>query len=181
MAVYARQMLGGGRQSAPAGVPASRLWLWDGEDRPDGPTVIDSLTLAAKDWSAFVPPKTVVGTTWTLPETVSRRFCRVLIPSSDQSSMPLPADAKLARLNGTVESVEDGLAKIRLTGAWDAVHLQEGDQKRPIRGAATAEGLLVYDVNKRSIRSVMILFSGIYGRPDDEAVCAAGAVVEWQR
>jgi len=182
LAIYARQMLGGGRQNAPAGVAASRLWLWDGEDRPDGPAVIDSLSLSAKEWAAFVPLKTDVGTTWVLPEPVCRQFCRVLIPSSDQSSMPLPADAKLARLNGTVESVKDGLARIRLTGVWEAIHLQEGVSKRPIRGAATAEGFAVYDVKEQSIRSILILFSGIYGRPNnDEAVCAAGAVVEWQR
>jgi hypothetical protein len=181
LAIYARQMLGGGRQRVPAGVPASRLWLWDGEDRPDGPMVIDSLTLTAKEWAAFAPPKTDVGTTWALPETVCRQFCRVLIPSSDQSSMPLPTDAKLARLNGTVESVEDGLAKIRLVGDWEAVHLQEGDPRRPIRGAATAEGVAVYNVKEQSIRSILILFSGSYGRSNDEGVCAAGAVVEWQR
>jgi hypothetical protein len=181
LAIYGRQMLGGGRQNAPVGVSASRLWLWDGEDRPDGPTVIDSLTLTAKEWSAFVPPKNDVGTTWALPKAVCRQFCRVLIPSSDQSSMPLPTDAKLARLNGTVESVEHDLARIRLTGDWEAVHLQEGDQKRPIRGAATAEGLAVYDVKKQSMRSVLLLFSGVYGRPNDEAVCEAGAVVEWRR
>ena len=181
LAIYARQMLGGGRQSAPTGVPASRLWLWDGEDRPDGPAVIDSLTLNAKEWAAFVPPKIDVGTTWAIPETVCRQFCRVLIPSSDQSSMPLPTDAKLARLNGTVESVEDGMVRIRLTGALEAVHLQEGDQKRPILGASTSEGFAVYDVKERSIRSILFLFSGFYGPPNDEAVCAAGAVVEWKR
>ena len=181
LAIYARQMLGGGRLRAPASVPASRLWLWDGEDRPDGPVTIDSLTLTANERATFVPPKTDVGTTWALPETVCRQFCRVLIPSSDQSSMPLPADAKIARLNGTVESLENGLARIRLTGAWEAVHLQEGDTKRPIRGAATAEGFAVYDVKEQSIRSILILFSGIYGPPNDEAICAAGAVVEWQR
>ena len=119
--------------------------------------MIDSLTLSAKEWAAFVPPKTDVGTTWALPETVCRQFCRVLIPSSDQSSMPLPADAKLARLNGTVESLDNGLARIRLTGAWEAVHLQEGDTKRPIRGTATAEGFAVYDVKEQSIRSILIL------------------------
>jgi len=48
-------------------------------------------------------------------------------------------------------------------------------------GAATPEGFAVYDVKEQSIRSILILFSGIYGPPNDEAVCAAGAVVEWQR
>src|SRR5207249_2210280 len=58
LALHARQMLGGGRQTAPPGVAASRLWLWDGALRPDGPAVIDSLTLTAKDWAALMPPKT---------------------------------------------------------------------------------------------------------------------------
>jgi hypothetical protein len=180
LAVYARQMLGGGRRNAPVDVPASRQWLWDGALRPDGPAVIDSLTLTAKDWAALVPPKIKVGSTWTMPEGVSPLFCRVLIPSSDQSSMPRPDDAKLARLQGTVESVDDGLVCIRLTGTWDAVHLQEGDAKRPLHGAATAEGLAIYDLKQQAMRSVLLVFNGSYGRPNDEGVCAAGAVVEWQ-
>jgi hypothetical protein len=181
LAIYARQMLGGGRQNAPAGMPASRQWLWDGALRPDGPAVIDCLTLTPKEWAGLVPPKTEVRSTWVVPEAVARPFCRVLIPSSDQSSMPRPNDAKLARLEGTIESVEQGLARIRLTGAWEAVHLQEGDTKRPMRGAATAEGNAIYDVKQQTMHSVLLVFSGSYGRPEDEAVCAAGAVVEWQR
>jgi len=105
----------------------------------------------------------------------------VLIPSSDQSSMPRPKDAKLARLTGTVESVEDGLARIRLSGAWEAVHLQEGDAKRALRGTATAEGIVVYDLKQQAMHSVVPVFSGSYGGLNDEEVCAAGAVVEWYR
>src|SRR5262245_16814305 len=94
--------------------------------------------------------------------------------------MPRPADAKLARLTVTVESAQDGLARIRLAGSWEAVHLAEGDPKRPLRGVATAEGIAVYDVKQRRMQSVLLIFSGTHGRPNDEAVCAAGAVVEWQ-
>ena len=181
LAIYARQMLGGGREEAPAGVAASRLWLWDGALRPDGPAVIDSLTLTAREWAELAPPKTEVGTTWTVPEAVARQFCRVLIPSSDQSSMPRPEDAKLAALTGRVESVEDGLARIRLSGAWEAVHLREGDAKRPLAGAATATGIAVYDLKRRAMQSLLLIFSGTHGRPNDEAVCATGAVVEWHQ
>ena len=88
---------------------------------------------------------------------------------------------ELARLAGTVESVEDGLARIRLTGVWEAVHLQEGDVKRPLRGTATAEGIAVYDLKQQAMQSVLLVFSGSYGRPNDQGVCAAGAVVEWHR
>ena len=116
-----------------------------------------------------------------MPEEIARRFCRVLIPSSDQSSMPRPEDAKQARLIGTVESVKEGLARIRLAGVWEAVHLQEGDAERPLRGAATADGIAVLDARQQAMQSVLLVFSGSYGRPNDDAVCAAGAVVEWQR
>ncbi len=179
--IYVRQMLGGGRQSAPAGVPASRLWLWDGKLRTDGPVVIDSLTLPAKEWSAFAPPRIEPGTKWSVPEAVARQFCRVLIPSSDQSAMPRPEDAKQARLTAVIESVADGRARIRLTGAWEALHLQEGDAKRPLRGAATAEGVAVYDVKEGAMQSLLLVFSGTYGRPNEEAVNSAGAVVKWRR
>jgi hypothetical protein len=73
------------------------------------------------------------------------------------------------------------MARIRLTGAWEAMHLQEGDAKRPLRGAATAEGFAIYDIKEQALHSVLLVFSGTHGRPDDEAVCAVGAVVEWQR
>ncbi|HEV3081659.1 MAG TPA: hypothetical protein VGY66_17910 [Gemmataceae bacterium] len=179
LAIYARQMLGGGRENAPADVATSRLWLWDGTLRPDGPAVIDSLTLTAKEWAALAPPKTEVGTTWTVPEAVARQFCRVLVPSSDQSSMPRPKDAKLAALTGRVESVDNGLARILLAGGWEAVHLQEGDAKRPMGGEATARGIAVFDLKRRAMQSVLLVFSGTYGRPKDETVCATGAVVEW--
>jgi hypothetical protein len=180
LAVHARQMLGGGRQHAPKSVHASRHWLWDGALRPDGPAVIDSLTLTAKEWAKLAPPRIEVGSTWAVPEAVARQLCRVLIPSSDQSAMPRPEDAILARLKATVEAVEDGQARIRLTGSWEAVHLQEGDAKRPLRGEATAEGLAHYDLKRQAMHSVLLVFSGSYGRPNDESVCATGAVVEWQ-
>src|SRR4029077_16221207 len=115
-----------------------------------------------------------VGTTWSVPEAVARQFCRVLIPSSDQSWMPRPNDAKLARLTGTVESVEDGLGRIHLTGAWEATHLQEGDERRPLRGTATAGGVARYDPKQQAIQAGLPVFSGSYGRPNDEGVCAAG-------
>jgi hypothetical protein len=143
--------------------------------------VIDSLRLTAKEWAAFVPPELEPATTWSVPDGVARRLCRVLIPSSDQSSMPRPEDAKLARLTGTVKAIEDGIARIRLAGAWDAVHLQEDDANRPLRGAATAEGEALYDLNKQAIQSLLLVFRGHYGHPHEDAVCAAGAVVEWHR
>src|SRR5262249_8388870 len=168
LAIYARQMMGGGPQNVPEGVPASRRWVWNGPLRPDGPPVIDSLTLTAKEWAALAPPRTSAGTTWVVPAALARKFCRVVIPSSDQSAMPRPQDAKVARLTGTVEAVKDGAAKIRLAGTWDTVHLQEGDARRPLRGTATAHGIAVYDLKQQTLQSVLLVFSGSYGPAQDE-------------
>ena len=179
LAITCRQMMGGGRQNAPADVAASRRWVWDGALRPDGPPVIDSLNLTADEWAALAPPKVDVGTTWSVPDALARRYCRVLIPSSDQSAMPRPEDAKRAEVKATVESVEGGVVRIRLAGAWEALHLQEGDAKRPLHGSATAEGIAIYDFKHRSMRSLLVIFSGSYVRPPDDEVNLTGAVVEW--
>ena len=182
LAVYVRQMLGGGRESAPPSVPESRLWLWEGPLRADGPPVIDSFTLDAKSWSAFTPPKSEPGTTWEVPDTIAREFCRVLVPSSDQSAMPLPDDAKRARLTASVESIDDGVARIRLTGDWEAVHLIEGDSNRPIAGTAVADSIATYDVRQKSMQSLLLIFRGTHGRPNDNnGQNPTGAVVEWRR
>jgi hypothetical protein len=181
LAVYARQMLGGGRESAPPSVPESRLWLWEGPLRADGPPVIDSFSLDAKRWSAFAPPKSQPGMTWEVPDTIAREFCRVLVPSSDQSAMPLPDDARRARLTATVESIEDGVARIRLVGDWEAVHLCEGDADRPIGGVAVADGIVTYDLDQKAVQSLLLVFRGTHGRPnDDNGQNPTGAVVEWR-
>ena len=64
-------------------------------------------------------------------------------------------------------------------GKEEAVHLREGNAKDPLRGVATAEGIAVYDLKQQALQSLLLVFSGTYGRPNDEAVCACGAVVEW--
>ena len=181
LAIYARQMLGGGRQCAPAGTADSRLWIWDGKIRPDGPIVIDSLTLSDKDWASLTPPDTKPNTTWQIPDVVAQRFCRVLVPSSDQSAMPRPDDAKFVRWSASVDSVDDGLLRIRLSGEWRALHLIEDDASRPVQGVATAEGFAVYDLKRRAMKALLLVFSGTYGHPNEQSVSANGAVVEWQR
>jgi hypothetical protein len=181
LAIYVRQMLGGGRKSAPPSAPASRLWLWDGDLRPDGPPVIDSLSLDAGDWAAFTPPQTEPGTSWQVPEAVARQFCRVLVPSSDQAWMPRPEHATQARLSAIVESVQDGVAQIRLAGQWEAALLREGDPSDPIGGAAVADGVATYDLDRQALESLLLVFRGTYGRPDDDGQNSSGAVVEWRR
>jgi hypothetical protein len=182
LALYGRQMLGGGRHTIPAGTDAGgSAWHWDGVFRPDGPIMIDSLALTAEEWGAFALQKIEVGATWSVPEAVARKLTRLLSTSSDQSGMPKPEDAKVAELRATVESVEDGVARTAFMGRWEMMHLVEGDAKRPTYGAAVAEGMALYDVERKTMRSLLLVFSGTIrsGRPD-APTNRTGAVVEWK-
>jgi hypothetical protein len=95
--------------------------------------------------------------------------------------MPGPEDAKVAELGATIESVEGGIARIGFTGRWEMMHLVEGDAKRPTYGAAIAEGKAHYDVERRTMRSLLLVFSGTIrsGRPD-APLNRTGAIVEWK-
>jgi hypothetical protein len=181
LALYGRQMLGGGRSSIPADVAPSQAWLWDGALRPDGPFMIDSVQLPADEWAAFAPVKVETGATWRLPEAVARKLTRLLSASSDQAWMPGPEDARVAELEAAVESVEGGVALLRFTGRWEMMHLVEGNAKRPTYGAATADGVAHYDVERKSMRSLLLVFSGTIrsGRPD-APLNRTGAVAEWR-
>ena len=181
LALYGRQMLGGGRNTIPSDVEPAHAWLWDGALRPDGPIMIDSIQLQADEWAAFAPRKLEAGATWSLPEAVARKLTRLLSTSSDQSCMPKPEDAKVAELEASVESMEGGIAILRFAGRWQMMHLVEGDVKRPTYGTATAEGSAVYDVEGNSMRSLLLVFSGTIrsGRPD-APLNRTGAVAEWR-
>jgi hypothetical protein len=180
LALYVRQVLGGGRETIPPGVEPDRAWLWDGPYRGDGPTVIDTVTLSAEQWRTFSPPALESGTSWTAPEQVAREFTRLLTASSDQSAMPRPEDATLAELQCTVESVSGGEARIRLAGRWEMSHAIEEDKDRMLFGAATAQGVAIYDTNANLLRSFLFVFDGVirHGRYD-ALPNRTGAVAEW--
>src|SRR5262249_45993055 len=110
------------------------------DERADGPPVIDTLTLTKNEWTAFLPPKLQEGTRWTIPESVAKKLVRVLSPNSDQSTMPRPEEATIAKLEGQVEASDSQKLQIRWTGKLDARHLIEGDAKRVCTAAATIEG-----------------------------------------
>ena len=96
------------------------------QGKRDGPAVIDSLTLPAGQWRAFLPAEATAGTEWALPEAVARQLCRGLSPSSDQSTMPRPREVTSVRLTGQVVEVKDGIARVRYRGEIAARHTSEG-------------------------------------------------------
>jgi hypothetical protein len=180
LALYVRQVLGGGRHTIPLSVEPDRAWLWDGQYRPDGPPVIDTIALSAAQWRTFSPTVVESGAGWSVPEQVAREFTRLLTASSDQSAMPRPEDATLAELQCMVESVTDAGARIRLSGRWEMVHHVEQDKNRTLHGAATARGVAVYDTKTRLLRSFLLVFDGTirHGR-SDASPNRTGAVAEW--
>jgi hypothetical protein len=96
--------------------------------------------------------------------------------------MPLPGDAKLARLTATLESVEGGQSTLRLAGSWNVEHMAEGDPKRPIRASAEAEGFAVIDSKEQRLARLLLVFSGTYRHaPPYDSPRETGAVAEWRR
>jgi hypothetical protein len=151
------------------------------EGRRDGSPTLDSVVLTAEQWRAFRPEKVTEGARFVLPEVVSRQFVRALSPASDQSTMPRPQHAKTARLEARVDAVEGGQVRLRLDGSWETEHPCEGDIKRPIRTSATADGVVVYDGQRREVRSLLLVFSGTYRHfPPYDSPRETGAVIEWQ-
>ena len=151
-------------------------------DRPDGPVVIDTLTLDKGEWSSFLAPEWKVGTEWSVPVTVVRKLGRLLSPNSDQSTMPRPDDVKVAELKATVESISDKKAHIRFAGKLEARHLLEGDAARPSLSGANVEGIAVYNLEKKSMDSLFIVTTGSYRHsPPNDELRSTGAVVEWRR
>jgi hypothetical protein len=144
----------------------------------DGPAVIDSLTLPAGQWRAFMPPKATAGTEWALPGAVARRLCRGLSPSSDQSTMPRPGEVSAVRLSGRVVEVKEGIARLRYRGEIAARHTYEG---KASHGQARVIGSGSYDVKARRMRSLLLLLEGTHRSPPpyDQAARETEAVVEW--
>lgn len=180
LALYVRQVLGGGRTSMPPGIESGRAWLWDGPFRTDGPAVIDTVSLGPAGWRAFAPAQVKAGARWSVPEKVAREFTRLLTASSDQSGMPRPDDATLAKLECEVESVSGNEVRIRLSGQWKMTHAIEGDRRRLLHGEARARGVAIYDTASATMRSLLLVFDGTvrHGRADAPPN-RTGAVAEW--
>src|SRR5207237_799170 len=113
-------------------------YLHDG--RPDGPPMIDSLDLSAQEVAALRPPRIADGASWQIPESIARKLVRALSPNSDQSTMPRPEDATKVTLSARTGTPHNGVCPSQITGRLDAIHLCEGDAKRPIRAGGDVIG-----------------------------------------
>src|SRR4029077_6254617 len=66
----------------------------------DGPVILDTLTLAQKDWATLAPVKAVSGAEWTVPEATARKLSPVLSTSTE--APPAPEDVTAVKLSGKV-------------------------------------------------------------------------------
>jgi hypothetical protein len=149
--------------------------------RKEGDPVVDSVILTEKEWHSFLPEKVAQGFEWTIPEEATKRFSPVLSPMTDSIYTPQPKDVQVATLKATIDKVEGNVARVRLTGSWEATHYREEDPKLPIRTAATAEGVMFLDAGGKSVRSLLLVFKGTYRNipPYDKTTQPTAAVVEW--
>lgn len=119
-----------------------------------------SVPLTKEQWSAFAPSQIAVGEKWMLPEFVAREFAPVLSPYADTRFRPRPGDLASAVLSAEVESADAKSAQFRITGRWRADWKHDGNEHSV--GSATAQGIAVYDMEARSIRSLLMIFDGTY-------------------
>jgi hypothetical protein len=141
-----------------------------------------SVNLTAEQWRSFVPPTVAAGERWTLPEPVAREFAPVLSPLADTRFRPRPDHLKSAELSAEVESLDGQQALIRLNGRWHADWKHDGDEHSA--GTATAEGIVVYDLSRKTVRSLLVIFDGTYEYTTTggykRPVQKVAAVVRWR-
>jgi hypothetical protein len=148
----------------------------------EAPPNIDSILLTPAELAALAPAKLEAGVEGTVPEAIARKFCRAISASSDTSHMPGPEDVTSVEMKAKVESVDGGVARVRLTGKWEAVKVEIYDpKKRPTYSTSSAEGLLTVDLEKKTPTSLLMVFGGTWRNvtPYDAPVASA-AVVEWK-
>src|SRR5262249_13561469 len=134
-----------------------RCYLHQG--KPDGPHLRDTLSLKKEEWAALRPPRLVAGAEWVIAEDVARKLVRPFCLNTLGGDMPGPENAKVARLTAKVEAVEDGRARIRLTGTFEAMKLIKEDNLS-FRGTATAAGGAEIRVKEKKRGAVLLLLPG---------------------
>jgi hypothetical protein len=142
--------------------------------------VIDSLILPEADWAALAPPEAREDTEWVVPGRVARRLCRILSPSSDQSTMPRPEEVTAVRLTARVRSVEGGMARLSYEGTIAAAHTYQG---KVSHAEARLTGVGSSDVGSGQILSFLLVSEGTYrmAPPYDQELRPTAAAVEWRR
>jgi hypothetical protein len=143
----------------------------------------DTIHLSDLQFAEFAPPKTKVGTTWTISKDTASQFSRALSVFSDQSHMPLPREVTDVQFVGTVAALKDGIATLTYTGRIAAVHDHTFLKGKTNSGKANLRGIAIYDVEKKEMRSLRAVLEGTYRnfQPYDKEDNPLAACVEWMR
>ena len=140
---------------------------------------IDSLSLTAKEILELAPPKPDAGIEWAIPETLARKFSRVLGPG-DEDSMPRPKEVAAVRFTSRVQSVEGSTAHLAYKGTITGAHLNQA--KKLTHGEAKLTGAASYDLKTGRLQSLVWVFDGVYrGPPPYDQPQKYSGVVEWSR
>ena len=150
-------------------------------NRADGGLAF-SVVLNKDQWQSLTLSKLIQGERWALPEPVARQFAPVLSPYADTRFRPRPTDLISAELDATIESIDGTRAQIRLNGRWRADWKHDGNEHSI--AAATAEGIVVFDIEKKTMRVLLMIFDGTYSYTTSEKqphkAQPSAAVVRWR-
>jgi hypothetical protein len=133
---------------------------WETFTPPKSLPGIDSITFDAKEWAAFTPAKVQVGAAWNIPHAVVRKFNRGVDGIWDVSVKP--EHAKVAQLKAVVETVDRKQARLRLTGKVESSWIKpfNNPKKKTTYAWCDLEGIALYDVEKKALCSILLLFRG---------------------
>ena len=154
---------------------------WENFIPPKSLPGIDSITFDAEEWATFTPAKLQVGAAWNIPSAVVRKFNRGVDGIWDVSVKP--EHAKLAQLRAVVEAVDRKQARIRLTGKVESSWIKpfNNPNKNTTHAWCDLEGTALYDVEKKELSSLLLLFRG--GLPVDAGDKQGGTLLagfaEW--
>lgn len=85
-----------------------------------GGIIPDSIVLTAADWKALTPPKAELGTKWTVPEAVARKFYPLL--SVSDTVFRDGNEVTSVEITGKVQKVVDGIATLNFAGHLAGTH-----------------------------------------------------------
>lgn len=142
--------------------------------------VLSTLMLDASEFKALAPREAIVGSKWTLPEMVAKKFCRLTSPFCYQHA-PQPDWVTAVRIDARVRAVQDGVVQLDYEGRIASVHHGRGGQKISTQETKlTGEG--VYDLETMQMRSVLMVGAGtlLWTEVPDQLV-TFNALVEWSR
>ena len=145
----------------------------------DGPMMLDSVTFCATDWARFSPPRIKEGEEWTLPDALARAIARSILSPGDSAGVFRAEDFSNADFRAKVESIRGGKARIALSGTWKAAGLYGGEEGHPYGASTVAEGFALYDLEKKSLQSLFLLFDGKVWGKTEETPRQTGGVAEW--